>query len=136
VELSVIRGKEKLKVPVELERSPKLQREMKKYRSNDFEFTARDISFFDRAEEQWSPDQTGALVEEVKSGGWAELGSMSTGDLILEVEGESVKDVAQLKTIMDRIVEEQRKFVVMKVLRGIHNVFLEFEPSWKNEKGQ
>ncbi len=134
IELSVLRGAEKLKLSVPLERSPKLRREMRKYRSNEFEFTARDISFFDTAEEQWPPDQTGALVEEVKSGGWAELGSMSAGDLILEVGGETVRDVSQLKTIMDRIAAEKRKFVVMKVLRGIHNNFIELEPAWQEPK--
>ncbi len=130
VELSILRGSEKLKIPVELERSPKLQREMKKYQSNEFEFTARDISFFDITDEQWPAGQTGALVEEVKSGSWAELGSMSTSDLIVEVEGEAIQDVSQLKSVMDRIIAEKRKFVVMKVIRGIHSLFLELEPAW------
>jgi len=39
--------------------------------------------------------------------------------------------VAQLKKIMDRVVAEKRTFVVMKVLRGIHSVFLEMEPAWE-----
>ena len=47
VELTVLRDKAELKIPVELARSPRLQREMKKYRNDDFEFTARDVSFFD-----------------------------------------------------------------------------------------
>ena len=84
VELTVIRDKTKMKIPVELVRSPRLQREMKKYRNDDFEFTARDVSFFDAAEEQWNSRQVGALVEDVKSGSWAELGSLYVGDLILK----------------------------------------------------
>ena len=82
VELTVLRDQGELKVPVELARSPRLQREMKKYRSDDFEFTARDVSFFDTVEEQWDSAQRGALVENVKGGSWAELGSLSDGDLI------------------------------------------------------
>ena len=58
-----------------------------------FEFTARDMSFFDRVEEQWSNDQRGVLVEDVKSGSWAELGSLYVGDLILEVNGQPVTGV-------------------------------------------
>jgi len=53
---------------------------MKKYRNEDFEFTARNVAFFDVAEEQWKPGQHGALVEEVKPGSWAELGSLSGDD--------------------------------------------------------
>ena len=131
VELSILRDKERLKIPVELVRSPKLRREMKKYRNNDFEFTVRDLAFFDLAAEQWRPGQRGAYVEEVKSGSWAELGSLSTGDLIVEVDGQLVKDVDSLRPVMDQIAKAKKQFVVMKVLRGIHTAFLELEPSWK-----
>ena len=132
VELSVIRGKEQLKVPVELARSPHLTREMKKYRNDDFEFTAREVSFFDRVEEQWGNDQWGALVEEVKSGSWAELGNLSPGDLILEVNGQRIDGVDALRQQMERIAASKEKVVVIKVLRGIHTSYLEIEPNWKS----
>ncbi len=131
VQLSVLRNKERIKVSVELARSPKLKREMKKYRNDDFEFTARDVAFFDIAEEQWKPGQRGALVEEVKSGSWAELGSLSSEDLIVEVDGQPVDDIDTLKTAMDQIAKDKKQFVIIKVLRGIHTAFLELEPSWK-----
>ena len=132
VELTVIRGKEELKVPVELARSPRLKREMKKYRNEDFEFTAREVSFFDRVEEQWSSDQRGVLVEDVKSGGWAELGMLSSGDLILAVNRQPVESVDALRQQMERIAANKEKVVVIQVLRGIHTSYLEIEPNWKN----
>jgi predicted metalloprotease with PDZ domain len=61
VELSVLRDMKPMKISVELVRSPRLRREMKKYRNDDFEFTARNVSFFDSAEEQWDKNQQGAL---------------------------------------------------------------------------
>jgi serine protease Do len=130
VVLTIIRGKNQLKVPVELVRSPKLQREMKKYRNEDFEFTARDVAFFDVAEQQWSEGQRGALVEEVKPGSWAELGSLYSDDLIVEVDGQPVDDVESLKTIMEQISRDKKPVVVMKVVRGIHTAYLEMEPTW------
>jgi len=132
VDLTVIRGKEELKIPVELARSPRLKREMKKYRNEDFEFTAREVSFFDRVEEQWSNDQRGVLVEDVKSGSWAELGTLYSGDLILEVNGLPVDNVEALRKQMERIAANKEKVVVIKVLRGIHTSYLEIEPNWKN----
>ena len=132
VELTVLRDQSEMKIPVELVRSPRLKREMKKYRNDDFEFTARDVSFFDAAEEQWSSDQRGALVEEVKPGSWAELGSLYVGDLILEVEGSPVENVDVLKQQMERIATDQLRMVVVKVMRGIHTLYLELEPNWKN----
>ncbi len=77
VELTLLRDQAELKVPVELARSPRLQREMRKYRSDDFEFTAREVSFFDAVEEQLASGQQGLLVESVKAGSWAELGSLA-----------------------------------------------------------
>src|SRR5262245_4466932 len=131
VELTVLRDNEQRKVPVELVRSPKLKREMKKYRNEEFEFTARNVAFFDAAEEQWKPGQLGALVEEVKPGSWAELGSLFSDDLITEVDSKPVDDVDSLKTVMDQIAKEKKDFVVIKVLRGIHTAFLELQPAWK-----
>jgi serine protease Do len=132
VELTILRDKAELKIPVELARSPRLQREMRKYRNDDFEFTAREMSFFDTVEEQWTSDQRGVLVESVKAGSWAELGSLSDGDLILEVAGRPVDNVDTLRRELERIAASKEKVVVMKVLRGIHTCYLELEPNWKN----
>ena len=133
LKLTVLRDKKELVVPVELARSPKLVREMKKYRNDAFEFTARDITFFDRADEQWNEDQAGAYVEEVKSGSWAELGSLYAGDLIVAIDGQPVRDVDSLKTLMEKTASEKKRAVVMKVVRGIHTRYLELEPDWKNK---
>src|SRR5437762_1576701 len=100
-----------------LARSPRLRREMKKYRNDDFDFVARDIGFDDRAEEQWPEDQKGVLVEDVKSGGWAELGTLYSGDLILELDKESITNVDELRAVMEKIAKAKRRYVTIKVLR-------------------
>jgi S1-C subfamily serine protease len=130
--LTVVRDQAEKKITVELVRSPRVQRELKKYRNDDFEFTARDIGFFDTASEQWSSDQSGVLVEEVKPGSWAELGSMGVGDLILEVGGQTVGSVEELRRRMEQVSTARLAVVQMKVLRGIHTSFLEIEPAWEN----
>jgi serine protease Do len=132
VQLTIIRDNNRTKVPVELVRSPHLQREMKKYRNDDFEFTARDVSFFDAAQEQWENSQSGALIEDVKSGSWAELGSLCLGDLVLEVDGKPVQNVDSLRQQMERVAAAKKNVLVIKVLRGIHTLYLEMEPNWKS----
>jgi serine protease Do len=133
VKLAILRNKERRVVPVELERAPRLRRELKKYRNDDFEFVARDIAFHDRVEEQWSTNQAGVLVEDVKSGSWAELGSLQDEDLIVEIDGAPVRNVDELRPVMEKIASAKKRFVVMKVLRGIHTRFLEFEPKWTTQ---
>jgi serine protease Do len=132
VELSILRGTNESKVSVELMRSPRLRREMKKYRNDDFEFTARNVSFFDTAEALWNKGQEGALIEEVKPGSWAELANLYAGDLVVEVDGQAVGNVDALRQIMEKIAVARKPAVVMKVVRGIQTAYLEFEPSWKN----
>jgi serine protease Do len=132
VELSVLRDMKPMKISVELARSPRLRREMKKYRNDDFEFTARNLSFFDSAEEQWDKSKQGAYVEEVKSGSWAELANLSVGDLVVEVDGQPVGNVDELRQIMEKIAAAKKPAVVMKVARRIHSAYLEFEPNWKH----
>lgn len=130
-ELSIKRGEKKQTIAVELIESPKLDREMKKYRDENFEFTVRDITFFDRAREEWEESRTGVLVEEVKSGSWAALGMLGVSDLIMEVNGEKVVNVDSFEQRMQSIEDEKPKTVVFKVLRGIYTLFLQFEPQWE-----
>jgi serine protease Do len=134
-ELTVRRNDAEETVPVELVRSPELPREMERYRDENFDFTVRNITFFDRADERWEEDQQGVLVEEVQGGSWAEVALLGAGDLILEVNGEPVADVDAMEARMDAIAEEQPDSVVLKVLRGIHTMFLEIEPKWDDEAG-
>lgn len=131
-ELGILRDGKSLKVNVELVRSPRLEREMKKYLNSEFEFTTRDVCFFDAADAQWQGNQSGALVDEVKPGSWAELGGLYVGDLILEMDHQPVTDVDSLRKIMEHIAATRPGTIVVKVLRGIQTNYLEFEPNWKN----
>ena len=77
VELTVIRGTEELKVPVELARSPRLKREMKKYRNEDFEFhCARGVILRPGRRAVEPRPAGGAGGRRGKSGSSAELGSL------------------------------------------------------------
>ncbi len=130
VQLTILRNGERLQVPVELVRAPKLDREMKEFREKNFDMTVRDISFFDRAREQLKSDQQGVLVSEVKPGGWAALGQIEVGDVVLAVEGEAISDVETFGAAMEKIAEAKPNAVVFKVLRGIYTFFVELQPKW------
>jgi serine protease Do len=129
-ELGIQRESERLKVSVELIKTPKANREMPKFRDDYFEFTARDITFFDDSEERWGGEQTGVRITEVKPGGWAALGLLKVGDLVQFVDGESVQDVATLEQFMEELSKQKPESVVFQVLRGIYTVFIELEPQW------
>ena len=129
-DLSVRRGTEDMALPVELISAPKLAREMKEYRDEDFEFTVRDITFFDKAREQWEEGRKGVLVSEVKSGGWAALGELRNGDLVMAVDGTEIVDVAAFETLIEGLAQTKPSSVVIQVRRGIYTIYLEIEPKW------
>ena len=128
--LTVIREGEERTMEVEFGSSPKLARELQKYRDDVFDFTARDVAFLDRAREKWPAERRGALVEVVGEGGWAALGRLAVDDLLLAVNGVPVEDAASLEARMRAVTREKPKSVVLRVLRGIHTLYLELEPTW------
>ncbi|MEI6084755.1 MAG: trypsin-like peptidase domain-containing protein [Verrucomicrobiota bacterium] len=133
-EFAIVRAGQPLKLTVELARSPKADREMKKYQDHNFEFAARDLSFFDRVHDELPEDTQGALVTEVKDGGWAALGELQADDIIQFANGTAVNDAAALGAQMKAFAQQKTKFVVLRILRGIHTRYLELEPNWENGK--
>jgi len=106
-ELEIIREGVEQKLTVELMRAPKVEREMPKYRDDDFEFTVRDITFFDKSSEKWKQSQKGVIVHLVNPGGWAALGGLATNDLILDIDGNEVPDTDAIESVMEQVREEQ-----------------------------
>jgi serine protease Do len=130
ITLAVRRDGNDLEVPVELVRAPLDEREMKRYRDDEFEFTVREVTFFDKSTERWSEEVVGVLVRQVTPGGWAALGGLGDGDLVLEVDGKPTPDVKSIESVLQAVKQSKAKAVVFKVLRGIHTRFLEIEPRW------
>ena len=88
VTLTTMRGKEERPVKVQLESSPRLPREMKKYRGPELRVPCRAMS------PRWTgpqmavaPGEKGVLVEAVREGGWAALAHLGDGDVILSIDG-------------------------------------------------
>lgn len=129
--ITLLRNSKQLDLSIKLGTSPRLPREMKKYRDDNFEFTVRDIAFVDRINQMWTQEQTGVLVEIVSNGSWAGLANLLTGDLITEVDNNYIENVIAFEKTMEDIAKKTPKNVVMKVMRGIHTLFVEMEPDWE-----
>jgi serine protease Do len=131
VRLTVVRDGQEQPIAVTLEQSPRLPREMKKYEDPNFEFRVRDVTPSDRSERNWPDGQAGVLVEAVSEGGWAALGHLADGDLLMAVNGDAVADVEAVQLAMTRIAEQRPATVVLKVRRGIRTLFVEMQTGWK-----
>lgn len=128
--LRIVRDGKPLDIAVKLETSPKLARDYPRYDDDNFEFTARDIAFADKANGTVSDKQSGVFVESVSEGSWAALADLVAGNVITSVDGKPIASLADLKTAMAAIAKSRPKTVVFKVQSGVHTRFLEIEPSW------
>ena len=132
VTLDVVRppATETTAVKVKLEAPPTPASELKRYRDDDFEFTARDMSFDDRVSNKLEASLRGVVIERVEPAGWAQVARVNTGDILVTVDGRPTPDAASLERVMKAVKDRKQKRVVFFVRRGIHTTFLELEPGW------
>jgi serine protease Do len=128
--LTVLRGHDERKVPVTLEMSPRLPREMRKYQDDNFEFRIRDLAPDDREETGVAEKEGGVLVDAVSEGGWAALARLAVGDVILTIDGDRVKDVRDVQAKMLEVTRVKAPVTIFHVRRGIRTLFVEIQPSW------
>jgi S1-C subfamily serine protease len=103
---------------------------MKRYDDVLFEFRVRDVAEEDRVDPVLASSQ-GVLVESVAARGWAALGRLNGGDLILSLNGTAVKDISDFEARMTDIHTRKPESVVFELRRGIRTLFVEIQPAWK-----
>jgi serine protease Do len=130
VKLAGVRAGQPLALDVELASSPRASRELPEYRDDQFDFTARDLTFQDRVYFTLPAEQRGVIVTGVESGGWAALAHLAVADVILQVDERPVGALADLEARMKTIAELRPDRVVFFVKRGVQTLFLELEPAW------
>jgi serine protease Do len=130
VTLELLRGGEGLEIKARLEAPPTPAAELKQYKDDDFEFTARELSLTDRLDRHLEKDLQGVLVEKVEQAGWAALAHLAIGDILLRVDGRPTGDVAALEAALKQVKARKAKRLIFFVRRGIHTMFLELEPDW------
>ncbi len=129
-EIEGVRGTGPIKFNVTLGATPKPVSDLAEFKDEAFEFTARDMSFNDRVGERMKPDQDGVKISTVKGAGWAALAGLGSGDVLLEVDGRSVTNIAELKKVMADVADRKPARVKAFIKRGIYTAYLELEPKW------
>ena len=129
-QIEVFRGGETLELAVELERARLTPEEARRHSDSDFEFTVRELTFFDRDSNGWSPEVDGVMVENVDSGGWAGLAGLRPGDLLQSVDGQPVGGLRTLRAALRTIRQTRAEKVEMYVLRVRRSHYLDIETDW------
>jgi S1-C subfamily serine protease len=63
--------------------------------------------------------------------GWAALGNLLGGDVILGIDGEPIGNVDELRQRMEQIESRRPASVVFEIKRGIRTMFIELQPAWE-----
>jgi serine protease Do len=129
-ELSLVRGGQPLKLTAKLDRQPKPDSDLDQYKDDLFEFKSRELSLTDRVDEKLPLDQKGVRIISVQNAGWAALGGLSSGDILLAIDGQNTDSVASLRKTMEQLRAKHPRRIVFLIKRGIHTQFLELEPQW------
>ena len=132
--LAVLRDGKPMELTVTVKEAPQLENELRVYEDVALEFRARDISYLDRVKRRWPKETTGALVSQVDAGGWASVGGLRSDDLVLAVDGKTVRDVKELERELKPLKEKKPGEVVFFVRRGVQTVFVEVQPAWVEPK--
>lgn len=131
--LTVLRDDKPIDIKVQTQQTPWSPAEARRTQDRDFEMTVRNITFFDRDDNQWSTDVKGVIIEQTESGGWASTGGLRPGDLIQEIDGMRIRSRTSFRRAMKKVKKTQPERVVFKVLRGAQTRFEYVEPEWKPE---
>ncbi|MCO5171853.1 MAG: PDZ domain-containing protein [Planctomycetes bacterium] len=130
VEVTVLRGAERVALQVVMQESPGTATEAKGVEVAAIELKARELTFVDRVEQRWPESVAGVLVTEATSGGWAAMAGLRAGDLIVSVEDRPTPDAATLEQVLAAALEARPRVVRFFVRRGPRTTFVLMEPDW------
>ena len=130
VTLAGRRGKDELSLKLALEASPEASTELDSHECKPLEFNSRDLAKSDRISDKLPDSLQGVLVTEVKSSGWAALGGLANGDILMSIDGKVTDSIKTLKSQLEELEKSNRSPFVLFVKRGINTRYVELEPSW------
>lgn len=129
--LKVVRDGKPIEITMALEASPISDDNVKQMTDTDFEFSARELSYTDRNNQQIPENLKGVLLQKVEVGGVASLGGLRGNDFLMSVDGKTTATVEELKSVLEQIRKTKPRRVVFFVRRGIHTLYCEVEPDYQ-----
>lgn len=125
-----LRGGEPLAAKATLVAAPAATGDLDTFKDETFELTVRELPLAERLAEQLPVDAPGVRVTTVQPNGWAALAGIGPGDIIVSIDGQVVRTVADAEQLLTGFRETKPKQVVFFVRRGVGTGFAEVEPRW------
>lgn len=130
IEFHIIRNGKAMTLSVVLEPRPQSNQQLADYEDDRFEFTTSELSESQRRRAELTDSTRGIAIEKVVPSGWAALGGLVTGDILLTVNGQDITSLDMFKETLNGFRESKPRSVVFFVQRGPRTHFIEIEPWW------
>jgi serine protease Do len=109
---------------------------LKRYKDRVFELTVRELTEMERATQQIPSTVQGVRVDDVLPAGWAFLGHVRPGDILMAIDGEPTPDVDSAERLLKAAADKKLRRILFFVRRGVHTLYAELEPSWDSQNGK
>jgi len=128
--VSIRRDGRERELRLTLETSPPADTAMASAELPDFGLRARELSFFDRLERRLPESLRGVLLDSVEPGGLGGLAHLARGDILLEIDGQPIADIAGLRLALDRARAASTPSIVFTVRRERETRLLFLQRDW------
>lgn len=116
-------------VKLTMEEQPMRPTSAKRFYAEDLGFSVRDLTFSDRYQRKLDNGDGGVLVAIIRPSSSAQTGHLEREDMVMELNGQKVKDVDQFKTAYEQIRKDKpHEALVMEVKRNGSTQVIRIEP--------
>jgi membrane-associated protease RseP (regulator of RpoE activity) len=129
-EFTVLRGEQTLRLESPLVLAPLKAREMARHRDLDFEFIVREATWYEKQDPKLAGVAVDVVADSVTDGGWASLAGLQVGDVLVELNGRPMASLDDVAAALEDVHARKPARVMVRVRRGIQDLFLEMEPFW------
>lgn len=128
---SVIRDGKPMEISFKLPRSPKPAAELPSYKNDFYGLKVRCTTDFDKIDNKIELEQNNIIISGIEDGGWASLGKLQSGDIILTINGTPIKTLKECQAVLEKTIQEKATSIIFFVKRGQSQGYIEVRPDWK-----
>ncbi|MCX7007568.1 MAG: PDZ domain-containing protein, partial [Kiritimatiellaeota bacterium] len=132
IPLEILRDGKTQTINLKLDEDLSTSEEREPYKDDVFDLTVEKLTELERIHRDIPADLKAVKIASIETGGWAQLASISGGDVLLAIDGTTTADVDTAKKLLKKAAAAKAKRVVFFLRRGIHTFFAEVEPDWSN----
>ncbi|MBI4244140.1 MAG: PDZ domain-containing protein [Planctomycetes bacterium] len=132
IPVKVYRNGKKQTLNVTIAKEPATFDEVDTFKEENYGFTARELTFFDRVAMNLKDEEKGVYITNVKNGGWAQFSGLRTGSTVMKVNGRDINDLNDIYNVMKEIVQKKEKNTIFFVRLGEGvTMFVDVETDWE-----